>query len=542
MLQNSYRLIAASADRFAGRTALRFIASPEGDEVAAWTYAELVGRITAFANGLHLLGVDRTSVVAFALPNLAETHVALWGAEAVGIALPLNPALGVATLAAILREAGASVLVTQASAITLSPSELEALLSAVPSLSHLILVDSPASAVCAGTVAVHDFDALCTASDRDRLRFADARSSDDSSWFCTGGTTGLPKIARRSHANELANVAQIATAVTGLLGEGDAMLSGLPMFHVNAAMVSGLLPFAIGGEVVLATAMGFRTPGLLARFWPLVDRFGITSFSAVPTLLSALAQIPKPEGAGASLRFAICGAAPLSAAQHAVAERALGVPVLEGYGLTEGTCATSLNPADDRRPGSIGRVLPGQRARPMILDDDGRWVRDAAVGEVGALAISGDNVFIGYRSAAHDRGIWIDHPYGRRWLNTGDLARIDADGYLWLTGRAKDLIIRGGHNIDPAVIEEALSSHPAVLLAAAVGRPDAHAGEVPVAFVQLRPDAMVDETALLAFAEAAIDERAARPKGVRILPALPLTAVGKIFKPELRRLAAEEAN
>ncbi|MEH3039166.1 MAG: AMP-binding protein [Sphingomonas paucimobilis] len=257
-------------------------------------------------------------------------------------------------------------------------------------------------------------------------------------------------------------------------------------------------------------------------------------------MLSALAQVPRPDGAGTSLRFVICGAAPLSAAQHAVAEHALGVPVLEGYGLTEGTCATSLNPAEDRRPGSIGRTLPGQLAQPMILDDDGVWKRDAAVGEVGVLALSGDNVFLGYRSAAHDRGIWIDHPDGRRWLNTGDLARIDADGYLWLTGRAKDLIIRGGHNIDPAVIEDALLRHPAVLLAAAVGRPDAHAGEVPVAFVQLRPGAEVDEATLLSFAESTIDERAARPKSVRVLPALPLTAVGKIFKPELRRLAADE--
>lgn len=539
MPDTSYRLIAASADRFADTTALRFVASPEGEATVRWTYADLLARITGFANALHALGVTRRSVVAFALPNLAQTHFVLWGAEAVGIALPLNPALGVAALSAILREAGASVFVTQASAITLSTDEIAAIVADVPSLRHIVLVDSADVAIGSRDIAAHDFETLCAAADADRPRFADATATDDSSWFCTGGTTGLPKIARRSHANECANVAQIGAAVAGLLREGDAMLSGLPLFHVNAAMVSGLLPFAIGGEVVLATAMGFRTPGLLASFWPLVDRFDIASFSAVPTLLSALSQIPRPVGAGGSLRFAICGAAPLSSAQHAVAETALGVPVLEGYGLTEGTCATSMNPPDDRRPGSIGRALPGQIAQPMIFDDDGGWVRDAAIDEVGVLAVSGGNVFLGYHSAAHNAALWIDHPDGRRWLNTGDLARIDADGYLWLTGRAKDLIIRGGHNIDPAVIEDALARHPAVLLAAAVGRPDAHAGEVPVAFVQLRPGADVDEATLLHFAEEAIAERAARPKSVRILPALPLTAVGKIFKPELRRMAAD---
>ena len=166
----------------------------------------------------------------------------------------------------------------------------------------------------------------------------------------------------------------------------------------------------------------------------------------------------------------------------------------------------------------------------FIVDEDGKFVREAETDEIGSVCIQGPNVFSGYLDDAHNRGIW---PKGG-WLNTGDLGRRDADGYYWLTGRTKELIIRGGHNIDPAVIEDPLYRLPGVQVAAAVGRPDPHAGEVPVAYVQLQENVELTEAQILEYLKKEIGERAAVPKEVYMVDKIPLTPVGKIFKPSLR--------
>lgn len=227
-------------------------------------------------------------------------------------------------------------------------------------------------------------------------------------------------------------------------------------------------------------------------------------------------------------------------------QKETGIKILEGYGLTEGGCVSSINPPHgETRLGSIGVRLPWQDMRAVILGNDGRYVRDAAVDEPGVLAIRGPNLFKGYLNPTHNRDLWIERPsplngQTERWLNTGDLGRVDHDGYFWLTGRKKELIIRGGHNIDPKLIEEAMNTHPGVALAAAVGRPDAHAGEVPVVYVQLRGELSISEDELMAHAHASIAERAAWPKRIHILPQLPTTAIGKIFKPALTLLQIED--
>jgi fatty-acyl-CoA synthase len=176
-----------------------------------------------------------------------------------------------------------------------------------------------------------------------------------------------------------------------------------------------------------------------------------------------------------------------------------------------------------------------------MLDDDGSYVRDCDAGEIGVISINGPSVFTGYKIPHHNEGLWLDFGDGKKWLNTGDLGRQDTDGYFYLTGRKKELIIRGGHNIDPLSIEEPLHRHPGVHLAAAIGRPDRHAGEVPVAYVQLKPGADVTEDELLAFAKLHITERAALPKYIHFLEEMPLTAVGKIFKPALKMMEIKRA-
>jgi fatty-acyl-CoA synthase len=178
--------------------------------------------------------------------------------------------------------------------------------------------------------------------------------------------------------------------------------------------------------------------------------------------------------------------------------------------------------------------------RAVVLDQDGRYIREARIGEIGTIIIRGPNVFYGYLNDEDDKSIWIEID-GKKWLNTGDLGRKDKESYFWLTGRSKELIIRSGHNIDPMLIEEPLLRHPDVQMAAAVARPDAHCGELPVAYVQLRAGATVSEEALMEHARNTIGERAAWPKAIRLIDQMPQTAVGKLFKPALKKLEIRDA-
>jgi fatty-acyl-CoA synthase len=251
----------------------------------------------------------------------------------------------------------------------------------------------------------------------------------------------------------------------------------------------------------------------------------------VPTIYAGLLQVPSAGHDLSSLKYALCGAAPMPVELIRQFEAKTGLTLIEGYGLTEGTCGTCANPpAGERRPGSIGLRMPYCEVSIKLLDEQGRYQRNAAQDEIGNLCIRGATVFKGYLQTSKNQGIWVDGD----WFNSGDLGRIDADGYIWLTGRSKDLIIRGGHNIDPQMIEEALHGHPAVTLAAAVGKPDEKAGELPVVYVQLKPGSQASEAELLAHAAAHISERAAVPKDAWIIDAIPVTAVGKTFKPTLR--------
>jgi fatty-acyl-CoA synthase len=347
--------------------------------------------------------------------------------------------------------------------------------------------------------------------------------------YHTGGTTGTPKLAPHTHFNEAAMTFMIGQA--GELGVGETILCGLPLFHVNGTTVTGSFPFSVGARVVLLSPMGYRDPTLWPNFYKIVEHYKAVSFSAVPTILSVLLDVPKGNVDISSLRYLICGAAPLSVELFQRFEKATGMRILEGYGLTEGTCASSINPLyGESRVGSIGIRLPYQEMKVFVLDDDGKAARDAAPNEIGSICIKGPNVFKGYLDQAHNKSLYPQEG----WVNTGDLGRQDAEGYFWLTGRKKELIIRGGHNIDPMSIEEPLYRLAGVKVAAAVGAPDAHAGEVPVAYVELQEGAGLSEEAIMDHLKKEVGERAAVPRQVVILNQIPLTPVGKIFKPALR--------
>jgi len=572
--KSTYEMISQGASLNPEAPALSFFLSvDEHRSPQTWSYRELLARITQTANFFDDLGLRKDSVIAFVLPNLPETHFVIWGGQAAGIVTALNPLLEGAALAELLNAVNATVLVTLAPLASVPGADLWAKLQpylpSILALRHLVLVNLADrvcdAAQCAGqmqknqglhlhgqmrlrgtvpaSIQIHDFNSAireqCSDALNGRRRFS---AQDESSYFCTGGTTGLPKIAMRSHGNEVANAWSTAQVLGDAIGPGKVVFCGLPLFHVNGVLVTGLLPFSKGAHVILGTPQGYRGKEVVTRFWEIVEHHRINFFSGVPTLYASLLRVPVGSRDVSSLEYGLCGAAPMPVEVLRNFQRQTGIKILEGYGLTEATCVSSVNPPlGDRRIGSIGLRVPGQKMKTVVLDEQGKYLRDCAIDEVGALIVSGPNVFAGYRVPEQNKGLWIDSEDGARWLNTGDLARQDGQGYFWLTGRKKELIIRGGHNIDPLTIEEPLHRHHAVEIAAAVGRPDAHAGELPVAYVQLRPGAMATEAELMAFLETEIGERAALPRQLHFIETMPLTAVGKIFKPALKHRETRDA-
>ena len=548
LAQSTYELLRQAVAEHGGREALVFVPKGSADEPPfVYSYETLLHRVTQAANLFHRLGVGPDDVVAYALPSLPQAHFVLYGAEAAGVACAINPLLESKHIVEILRAAGAKVLVT------LAPGpggelwdKVATVVEQVPTLETVLQV-SLAQFLVPGFVApayaekshagrrVLDFDAECAREPGDRLVSGRViQPGDIASYFHTGGTTGTPKIAQHTHANEVFMSWDLREFIG--LRPGHVFLCGLPLFHVNGAIGTGPGAWCAGATVLLAGVQGYRTPGLIAGFWRLVERYRVNYFSAVPTVYASLLEVPVAGADVSSLHYAICGAAPMPPEVFRRFEQLTGLRILEGYGLTEATCASCVNPpAGERRIGSVGIPMPYQKVKAAIVGADGKRVRDCGPEEIGVLLVSGPAVFPGYLREQDNAKLWAEEG----WLNTGDLCRIDRDGYVWLTGRAKDLIIRGGHNIDPQMIEEVLATHPSVAMAAAVGQPDAYAGELPMAFVAARPGTSPTPDELVAYCRERIPERAAVPVRIVVLPVLPTTAVGKTFKPELRWRAIE---
>ncbi len=557
----TYDMLCAGAAIDRDAAALSFILSTDQLKTPArWTYREWLADITRCANMLRNVGLQCGEVVAYILPNLPESHLVIWGGETAGIVFAVNALLEGEQMGELLRAADTRWLVT----VGPDPDPeiwqrvTRALATGAGSIRGILAIDplrhlpgkpsgSARSERTAGLpeqlagIPVLDFHLMLGEARADRLQFDPPAPDCMASYFCTGGTTGLPKIGCHTHANETANVLQLGATLPELFCPGKTALSCLPLFHVNAQLGTGLTAFAHGAHVLLGPPAGYRAPGLIARFWELVAHHRVATFSGVPTVFAGLLESPMDGLDLSCLDFAICGAAPMPAELLNTFERKTGMRVLEGYGLTESTCVASLTPSrGPSRPGSIGMRVPWEEMRSCILDEEGRYLRTAEIDEVGVVAIAGPNVFAGYLNEAHNESAWIEIPGDeRRWLNTGDLARQDVDGCFWLTGRKKELIIRGGHNIDPRVIEEAFARHPAVAMSAAVGRPDIKAGEIPVVYVQLLKPGSVSMEELRVHAADTIPERAAVPREIRIVDSLPLTAVGKTFKPALGMLEVE---
>jgi len=525
-----YALIKAQAEQRPDAIALDFASGGQADAPAeTLSYGALFRRICQAARAFEACGARAGRPVAYLLPNLPETHITLWAGTAVGGAAPINPFLKAEQIAEILAASGAGTMVAPSPDFDAALWDKAVRAAARVGVETLIAVrgDAPDGA--------HGFEALLA-------RHADAPldqpgpPGSDAAYFHTGGTTGAPKLARQTGWNQAA-MAEILKLSLDLTPE-DVVLTGLPLFHANAALLTGLAPLAAGSRLVLAGADGFRDKAAMSGFWALAEQRRVTVFSGVPTIYASLLEHPIGARDLSALRYGLVGAAPMPVALFDRFEAATGIKILELYGMTETTCVATCNPRDgERKIGSIGLRVPYVETRIVRLDEAGAYAGDAAQGEAGVLAMKGPVIIPGYKQAEHNARLWA----GEGWLISGDLARIDEAGYVWLTGRAKDLIIRSGHNIDPQMIEEALHRHPDVELAAAIGKPDAYAGELPVAYVVRKPGAEVSEDALLAHARETVAERPAVPKEIVFIDAMPVTAVGKIFKPALREDAAVRA-
>ena len=547
MPRTVYQALTETRDRHPQRPAISFqLFSDPKAPARTLTWTELHERVTETANLFRSLGVGPGDVVAYLLPNCIEAPIVLLAGATAGVVNPINPLLEPDHIAAILRETNAKVLVTlksfpksevaqkAAEAVAQAPNvqtvlEVD-LRGYLTGLKRLLVPLMRPKVPTRHHAKVMDFEAAASAQKHNRLTFDEPREDRVAAFFHTGGTTGMPKVAQHKQSGMIYNGWLGGTL---LFTETDVLMCPLPMFHVFAAYPVLMSCLMSGAQLVMPTPAGYRGEGVFDNFWKLIERWQATFLITVPTAIAALMQRPVDADV-TSLKTAISGSAPLPIELYNRFKAATGVEIAEGYGLTEATCLVSCNPIDGlKKVGSVGIPLPYTHVR--ILQRRNGDFHECATDEIGEICVANPGVFEGstYTEADKNHDLFAES----RFLRTGDLGRMDADGYLWITGRAKDLIIRGGHNIDPAEIEDALLSHPKVAAAAAIGQPDSFAGELPCAYVELIAGAEVSLDELMEHARAHIHERAAVPKHVEILPELPKTAVGKIFKPDLRKLA-----
>lgn len=541
-----YQMLSHTARAFPDRPAISYqLLSGADDKARTLSWREFHEKCCQAANLFRSLRIGESDVVALILPNCIETAIATIGGAIAGIVNPINPLLEPEQIAAILRETGARVVVTlkafpktdiaqkTAEAVRHAPDvhtvlEIDLNSYLTPPKSWIVPLLRPKNPNN-HHADLRSFESAL-AGQRKTLDFADSAGDRVAAYFHTGGTTGMPKVAQHRYSGMIYNG---WIGHTLLFTEHDNVMCPLPLFHVFACHVILMAMIKSGAHVVFPTPAGYRGEGVFDNFWKLCARWKISFIITVPTAVSALMQ-RKVDADLSTVRNAFSGSAPMPLELFNRFESATGIKVIEGYGLTEATCLVSCNPPEGaKKVGSVGVPFPYTDVRIYRDTPDGPL--ECATDEVGEICISNPGVYAGHTYTEADKNRNLYHH--EKYLRTGDLGRLDGDGYLWITGRAKDLIIRGGHNIDPAEIEEALMAHHDVAMAGAIGQPDAHAGEMPCAYVELVAGGTATAEELLEHCKVHVHERAAIPKYVEVLPELPKTAVGKVFKPELRKRA-----
>lgn len=504
-------LLALSSRERGDALALRYVRAVDDHSTQDWTYREAWRAAAGLSACLRGQGIGPEDAVAILMPACPEGVIAFVAASDAGVALPLNGLLGAEALSAQLRLANVKALIVSAQDEA-SVSRLASALAGLPQLLCVVGLEPGATNRFNASASLDWAAAIATeptaAPAGDRI----------GALFHTGGTTGSPKLAQLS-LKSIAAGAHMAAGTTGFTSD-DALLVGLPLFHVGGAICSSLSALSVGASVTFASPNGARNPQLIAAIWDLIDRLGITVTVFVPTTLGAIEKVPVGTADLSRLRCLMTGASMLPMGLGQRIEDKTGAAIANVFGMTELAGIGAGQPVDGvRREPGIGCAAPLIEA----------WIDE------GELVFRGPNVFSGYRT---EEGV-LQQPVDGV-VRSGDLAVLLPDGQLRIVGRRKDVIIRSGHNIDPAAIEELALRHPLVLEAAAVGMPDAYAGEVPVLCLVLK-DESADIEEILAWISERVFEPPARPRRAFLMKALPLTDVGKVARYRLRQQVAAEA-
>jgi len=527
--RNLYHLFQATRELHPDRPALSVVGGPSEPRAYALTHRELFGAISRAANLFRAHGIaPGGGTAAFLCPTLPQIPAAMLGAQVAGVASAINYLLSEEAIADLLLAQQAIVLVVPAEhADPALWQKAIKVVARVPSLKAVFVAgddDPPGSLI--------SLDAAL-ARHREALEFEPSADRDTvCALFHTGGTTGRPKLVRLTHGNQI-HAAWSFAQVHGL-DETDVAINGFPWFHVGGTMTAGLSVLAAGGHDVIPSPYALRRPEVIQHYWSLVERFRATIVSGVPTSIAALSEVPLGTHDIRSVRMALTGGSVLPKAVGDRFQARTGIRLFETYGMTETAAAIAFNPGrGEPLQGSVGFRAPYARTRIVQLPG---MTEDCPPLASGLVLVRGPQVFPGYVDPRHNLGVLTDD----HWLITGDVGYLTADQRLVLTGREKDLIVRSGHNIDPAAIEDVANQFPGVQMSSAVGMPDSYAGEVPILFVVASPGQTIDLDALGDYIDTHIHEPPAKPKRVVVLDTLPVTAVGKIFKPTLRDLAIRE--
>lgn len=466
---------------------------------AVLTYGALAQRVGRLAGGLRAAGMREGDRVAIAVPRSADLVCALLATLAAG-ACPcvLEPALGAEETARRFRVAGLAWLLHDATHCD------DAALSALAAVRRLAFEDLPP--------------------DADPYWASALRPHDGAGLLFTSGSSGKPKGVLHSHLGLRTNADGVVQHTQ--LSAHDRLLHTMPLHHTNGVNNQLLAPLLAGAQIVLAERFkAGDMPALMARYRP-------TIITGVPTMYSRMLAFDFPAAALAGLRMARCGSAPITQELHRRVEQKLGVALVVSYGLSEATCTSTMNPPHARRVGSVGTVLAGQRV--FLADRNGHAMGGPR--QEGEICIGGPGLMLGYLDEKVSGTPADPGPV----LRTGDLGHFDEEGFLYITGRIKDVIIRAGENLSPQRIEEVLASVPGVRACCVVGRPDADLGEVPCAFVvrTAEPPGRDLTDQQLAAAVLAELSRIHVPVDFHYVDALPENAVGKVDRKRLKAALA----
>ncbi len=518
---------------FGDRVAISFMPNGDPDEntedISFW---DLHRKLIQTANAFHKLGVTAEDSVAYLLPSVPEAFFTLLSSELIGRSCPINYMLSAAAIADIVTSANAKVLVAFGPDADLGIwPKVEEIKRLAPKLQHVVVVGAEPP-----NRSAMRFAELVDTMPAERRFFRNGRPDAVASIYHTGGSTGAPKLVQHTHANQCHCIWLIRHYFD--FSPDDVVINGHPLFHVAGALNFGIGPLAAGARLLMPSKLGLRNRTFQSAIWRTVERHRATVMIGGPTVITTLLNSDPGKHDISSMRLHISGGSQLPAELVSGMAAKFGIPVRNVWGMTETAGITCLEPARAPSiPGSCGWRVPFTEVSVFAMSGGKIQTSvECAPGEVGLLAVKGPHITPGYVDPSHNAQSFADG-----WFVTGDLGRIDPDGRTYLTGRAKDVIIRGGHNIDPLMIEQALLQHPDVQLCAAVGQPDSYSGEIPVAFVQLAPGSTISVDNLLNEIRSSFQEPAAIPKRLYRVDSFPMTSTGKILKPALRQKAAEAA-